>query len=444
MHVIVLGGGIAGLAAAWKLRREGAEVTIVEANPDVGGRCRTFQWNGLWLIRGAFAFIRSETNLIDQARQLGIYHSDALEDLTKAHAEHILHKRSRVLELRAFSIGDILRMEGIPAREKLALGRAFPALLRQMLRNDPRDPTTAVDLDTISACAYFREHSPQFVDYVLEPTMAMFCGYGEDDFSLAWLIWTMGGFEWAKSWWTFRERGVGALTHALGEHFAVDAGTDLRNAARCRELRYHDRGVEVEIEFDDSAETLRGDAAVVAVPGCLVTDLIPGLDSDRRRFFEQVEYVGGHIAYWLVEGVQLSHPVSLVLPTVDGFERVSNLSAFPMGERRAFVNGEMKGRFCARTRGADAEEILDEAWREIAEVVPELGSASMTDTYLQRNDVALCRRQVGHIRRTADFRALGPLPRVAFAGDYLINSTVGQAHWSGLQAAEQLLASRSR
>jgi oxygen-dependent protoporphyrinogen oxidase len=33
---------------------------------------------------------------------------------------------------------------------------------------------------------------------------------------------------------------------------------------------------------------------------------------------------------------------------------------------------------------------------------------------------------------------------VAFAGDYLINSTVGQAHWSGLKAAEQLLASRSR
>jgi len=51
---------------------------------------------------------------------------------------------------------------------------------------------------------------------------------------------------------------------------------------------------------------------------------------------------------------------------------------------------------------------------------------------------------VGYTRKLAAFKALGPLPRVAFAGDYLINSTVGQAHWSGLQAAQQILASPSR
>jgi oxygen-dependent protoporphyrinogen oxidase len=29
---------------------------------------------------------------------------------------------------------------------------------------------------------------------------------------------------------------------------------------------------------------------------------------------------------------------------------------------------------------------------------------------------------------------------VAFCGDYLTNSTVGQAHWSGLQAAAEIMA----
>ena len=53
---------------------------------------------------------------------------------------------------------------------------------------------------------------------------------------------------------------------------------------------------------------------------------------------------------------------------------------------------------------------------------------------------AICKRPKGFITRLQRFRALGPLPRVAFCGDYLSNSTVGQAHWTGLQAADELHA----
>ena len=53
MHTVVVGGGIAGLGAAWKLREAGVDVTIVDANPDVGGRCRSFHWHDMWLIRRA-------------------------------------------------------------------------------------------------------------------------------------------------------------------------------------------------------------------------------------------------------------------------------------------------------------------------------------------------------------------------------------------------------
>src|SRR6185437_5873276 len=39
--VIVLGAGLAGLAAAYELRRAGHGVTILEARPEAGGRVRT-------------------------------------------------------------------------------------------------------------------------------------------------------------------------------------------------------------------------------------------------------------------------------------------------------------------------------------------------------------------------------------------------------------------
>ena len=70
-------------------------------------------------------------------------------------------------------------------------------------------------------------------------------------------------------------------------------------------------------------------------------------------------------------------------------------------------------------------------------------SMNSIDRHLERQDLGITRRYVGYTRKLASFKDLGSLPRVAFAGDYLINSTVGQSHWSGLKAAEQLLSTAS-
>ena len=50
--VVVIGAGIAGLAAARRLAIAGREVCVIDANDDVGGRIRTDQVDGLLLDRG--------------------------------------------------------------------------------------------------------------------------------------------------------------------------------------------------------------------------------------------------------------------------------------------------------------------------------------------------------------------------------------------------------
>ncbi|MGK3207320.1 FAD-dependent oxidoreductase [Amycolatopsis sp. MEPSY49] len=52
MDVVVVGGGLAGLSAARRLRRAGAEVTVLEAGDDVGGRVRTDVVGGFRFDRG--------------------------------------------------------------------------------------------------------------------------------------------------------------------------------------------------------------------------------------------------------------------------------------------------------------------------------------------------------------------------------------------------------
>ena len=40
-RIAVVGGGIAGLTAAWTLRRRGADVTVYEASERLGGKLQT-------------------------------------------------------------------------------------------------------------------------------------------------------------------------------------------------------------------------------------------------------------------------------------------------------------------------------------------------------------------------------------------------------------------
>ena len=46
MRVIIVGGGIAGLGAAWRLRAEGHQVVLLEKDAEPGGRCRSVFWQG--------------------------------------------------------------------------------------------------------------------------------------------------------------------------------------------------------------------------------------------------------------------------------------------------------------------------------------------------------------------------------------------------------------
>ncbi len=439
MHVAVIGGGIAGAGAAFELRKAGAEVTLYEQNRDLGGRCRTFEWHGMWVIRGAGAFVTSEQNLVELARELDIYDESGIER-HPAIGYPVLKKSGEIFTTEGLTAAGILRSPLLTVTEKAALARVLPKLLEQAARNDPRDPTTAVEFDTETACDFFRKHSPNFVDYVLQPALDGYCGYSEEDFSLAWLLWLMAGFSWGRTWWTFAGQGVGRLPQALEQRLASDPGCTLQLSTEVREVRFDDAGVEVDFGDAGRPQTLRADAVVVAVPGALVNNLLPGLDAERRAFFAGVRYVGHHYVTLLCEAPDFEGDEFAVhLPRADGHECVPFIEISRVDEQRVRFNSELNGAYCARTLGAPAEQILDDVWERVVKHAPGMSTARVIDRHLERQDLGITSRYVGYTRKLASFEALGPLPRVAFAGDYLINSTVGQAHWSGLQAAKSLL-----
>ena len=74
LHVVVLGGGIAGLTAAYALHRRAPQirVTVVEASPALGGALRTGELAGRPLETGADAFLARVPEGVGLCRELGL------------------------------------------------------------------------------------------------------------------------------------------------------------------------------------------------------------------------------------------------------------------------------------------------------------------------------------------------------------------------------------
>ena len=72
MDIAIVGGGLAGLAAAHDLARSGSDVALFDAQPAVGGQVRTRREHGFLVEEGAEGFVAGDTTVPDLCRDLGI------------------------------------------------------------------------------------------------------------------------------------------------------------------------------------------------------------------------------------------------------------------------------------------------------------------------------------------------------------------------------------
>ena len=74
MKVGVIGGGAAGLAAAFELVKKGHQVHVFERAPFLGGQASTFEVGGARLERGYHHLFMSDTHMVDLIHELGLGH----------------------------------------------------------------------------------------------------------------------------------------------------------------------------------------------------------------------------------------------------------------------------------------------------------------------------------------------------------------------------------
>ncbi len=125
MDVIVIGGGLAGLAAAAALGGEGHRVRLLEARPFLGGRATSYQTGGETIDNCQHVLLRCCVNLLDFYARMGV-----AGDIIFYREFYFLEPGGRSSVMRR-SLPSFLGLRFLNLSEKLAIARALLAIRRE-------------------------------------------------------------------------------------------------------------------------------------------------------------------------------------------------------------------------------------------------------------------------------------------------------------------------
>jgi squalene-associated FAD-dependent desaturase len=167
----VLGGGLAGIAAALDCAEAGAQVTLLEVRPRLGGAVYSFERDGLWLDNGQHVFLRCYSAYRSLLTRLG---SEAMVQV---------QQRFEIPVLRPSGESVLLRRNGLPAPFHLAGALARYRLLTPVQRLRAARAAFALSrMDLDAAAVRERAEGVSFGGWLRE--------HGQDERALA-LLWDL-------------------------------------------------------------------------------------------------------------------------------------------------------------------------------------------------------------------------------------------------------------
>ena len=289
-HVVVVGGGVSGLAAAWRLCRErhDVDVTVLESSARFGGKLLVSELEGVAVDEGAESLLATRPEAVRLIREAGL--GDDLVHPTTAAPQLVVD-------------GDLLPMPtglvmGVPT-DLAALARSG-VLSPQALARLPLDhvlPATPIDEDVSIGEYVGRRLGPQVVDRLVAPLLMGV--YADSAVHVSMRAAAPALFEASR-----RERsvltaarqvrsasqgvdgvrppvfagvrgGVGRLPVALAERLRA-AGVALETGSTVREVHRTGSGWELVVGATNDSRLVRADAVIIAVPAPAAARLLRG------------------------------------------------------------------------------------------------------------------------------------------------------------------------
>lgn len=460
MRIAIVGGGIAGLAAAYFLRDQNVTVTVLESSPRLGGKLAASEVAGLSVDAGAEALLARRQEGIDLISELGL--ADQLRQPGTTSARIWTRGQFRPLPKRQFMgvPGDLDELERTQIISPAGLARA---------RNEPEP--VAPRTGDVSVARYVGDRlGAEIVDRLVEPllggvyagrpdqlsfdaTLPVLAKASGDQQSLIASVRKIAGASSAQPEpsrpappvFTTLAAGLGTLPHVL----AQASRATVKTKATVRELARTQAGWRLTIGPTIAPVYLDADAVVLALPARPASRLIAQVDggSGAAAALGEIEYASMAIVTLAYPASAFPEPLTgsgYLVPAVDG--RPVKAATFSTVKWPHLRTGDLHIVRCSVGRIGE-EAVLQRDDAELvalaaADFAAATGvSGAPVDSRVTRWGGGLPQYVVGHLDRIAAIRAgIASLGGLAVCGAAYDGIGIPACIASARIAADQVIA----
>jgi protoporphyrinogen/coproporphyrinogen III oxidase len=443
-HVLVVGGGIAGLAAAWSLDAAGMPVTVLEGAPEPGGHARTVREDGFVVELGPNGFLARADEPEPLALVRGVGLEPAMIEADPRAKRRFIWERGRLARVpesppglvtsNALSLGGKLRLLAEPWAKGPPAG-VEETVFEFAARRIGREAATRL-VDTAISGISAGDSRELSVGAAFPRMVAMEREHGS---LIKAMIARRGGMPRLVGF----EGGLVTLVQGI----AARLGPRLRTRAAAARLERAGARWRVTTA---AGEAFTADTVLLAVPAWHGAELLGPLDAAAAAPLVEIASAG-------VAMVALAYAVHDLRRPLDGYgflvAREANLDTLGVVWESSLFAGRAPADHVllrvmmggARRPGLAAlgeDELVARARAELARTMSL--TAEPTRTWVARHPRAIAQYLRGHGARVAAARArTAALGGIALCGSSYDGVSFSAAIISGMRAAERLTGGRS-
>ena len=424
IDVAIVGGGIAGLSAAYDLQARGLSVRVLEASARVGGVIATERFDGWVIDGGPDSLLVQKPAAVTLCRELGI--ADQLLSTLTPRTAFVL----RDGRLHAIAEGSFL---GFPITfGALARSRLFSLAGKARMAGEVIVPRRTVDEDESIGAFVSRRFGREAVDYLADPLLAGIHAGDVDRLSIRALFPRLVDAERRSGSVIRALRALHVRPSPQGAFVSLPGGTgelvdSLSNAlkpdtvvtnARVTNLR---RGLDYAI--DSTAGNVQARCVLLAVPAYVTGALTRPIDPALADLCDAIPYASTATVAFGYRRDQVAHPLrgtGFVVPRTEGLALLAGTwvsSKWPgrAPEGHVLLRGFLGGGRDPRRLDASDAELIDTARRELSDLLGISGSPLFSRVYRWTRQSP--QYEVGHLHRVVSIdRRLNALPGLFVTG----------------------------
>lgn len=438
---VIVGGGCAGLAAAYTLEKAGMDCTVLEKRDFSGGRLYGTEKEGFTLDLGAQFFFTRYKTTYDLMRKLGIYDRRVswLKPIGLMRGGKVYFANPDVMHNLKHP-GDIFKFANgvLSGRGKLRAMKMGLDFMKMGKKLDFNDPLKAIELDTVSAADYARRMwGEEILEYIIQVVDSALTLGEPEDISAAY------GF--ALLWWgavglSTTTKGMGYLASSLASGLK-----DVKLNTTATKIVLDGRNVKG-VEFSDGSGTdfVEADHVICGTLANEAAALLPDLPASVLDALNRIKYSSCTHVMIATEGKAMGDTYAIATPrseglSVAGFTDNANKCSTYAPAGTTLMHCYTYGRYAREMLDWDEKRIERKMIDELKTVLPEYPDEPIF-TEIFKWPEAVCLSTTGQITAVQRMKAeLRDFSGLHLAGEYFAMPSVEGALTTGVKAAEKVL-----